>query len=183
MTPPTPTPSPAASPAFVALDRRITLWMAKNGPWLLRLSLGVVFLWFGALKFIPNLSPADELATRTIARLTFGAVQPGASRPALAVWEVAIGLGLLSGWFLRVTILLLLVQMLGTVTPLFLFPDETWKHFPIVPTLEGQYIIKNIVLISAAFVVGATVRGGAMIASGHIAEQARAADEVRASSA
>ena len=78
----------------------------------------------------------------------------------LAVWECLIGLGLLSGRFLRATLLLLFVQMLGTVTPLFLFPTETFTHFPWAPTLEGQYIIKNVVLVAAAIVIGATVRGG-----------------------
>jgi hypothetical protein len=50
--------------------------------------------------------------------------------------------------------------MVGTIMPLFLFPEETWTVFPFAPTLEGQYIIKNIVLVSAAIVLGATVRGG-----------------------
>ena len=62
------------------------------------------------------------------------------------------------------TILLLLLQMLGTVTPLFLFPSEAFVVVPIAPTLEGQYIIKNIVLVSAALVIGATVRGGRVVA-------------------
>jgi hypothetical protein len=57
-------------------------------------------------------------------------------------------------------LLLLFVQMLGTLTPLFLFPVETFATFPFVPTLEGQYIIKNVVIVSAAIVLGATVRGG-----------------------
>jgi hypothetical protein len=56
------------------------------------------------------------------------------------------------------------VQMLGTVTPLVLFPAETWIQAPIAPTLEGQYIIKNIVLVTAALVLGATVRGGELTA-------------------
>jgi hypothetical protein len=63
---------------------------------------------------------------------------------------------------MRATILLLFVQMMGTVTPLLLFPAETWTQFPIVPTLEGQYILKNIVLVTAAIVIGATVRGGGL---------------------
>ncbi|MBI1277429.1 MAG: DoxX family membrane protein [Anaerolineaceae bacterium] len=137
--------------------------MAKNGVTLLRISVGIVFLWFGVLKFIPGLSPADELATRTISVLTLGIVPPDISRPVLAAWECLIGLGLLSGRFLRATLLLLFVQMMGTVTPLVLFPNETWTHFPIVPTLEGQYILKNMVLITAAIVIGATVRGGKLI--------------------
>ena len=147
-------------PEFEETDRRVTAWMARWGPTLLRISLGVIFLWFGAIKFAPGLSPADELATRTISTLSFGLVPPGVSRPTLAAWETLIGVLLISGRWLRLGVGLLLLQMLGTVTPLALFPAETWKHFPLVPTLEGQYIIKNAVLITAALVVGATVRGG-----------------------
>lgn len=152
----------ALSP-FETVDRRITRWMAKNGITLLRISVGIVFFWFGVLKFVPGLSPADELATRTISTLTFGVVQPDLSRPVLAAWECLIGLGLISGRYLRATLLLLFVQMLGTVTPLVLFPGETWSRFPIAPTLEGQYILKNMVLVTAAIVIGATVRGGRLI--------------------
>ena len=148
---------------FTQLDQRITHWMAENGITLLRISVGIVFVWFGVLKFVPGLSPADELATRTIATLSFGLVQPDVSRPTLALWETLIGLGLISGRFMRATLLLLFLQMVGTVTPLFLFPAETWSRFPIAPTLEGQYIIKNIVLVSAGLVIGATVRGGGLV--------------------
>lgn len=147
---------------FDRLDRAITHWMADHGILLLRVSLGIVFLWFGVIKFVPGLSPADELATRTIAALTFGIMPPEVSRPLLALWESLIGLGLITGRFMRVTLLLLFLQMLGTITPLALFPSETWGRFPIAPTLEGQYIIKNLVLISAGLVIGATVRGGGL---------------------
>lgn len=145
---------------FDRIDRRITSWMAEHGVLLLRLALGVVFLWFGALKLIPGLSPAEDLAGRTIEALTFGIVPAAVALPVLALWEVAIGVGLLIGRWMRVTLLLLFVQMAGTVTPLFLFPSETFSQFPFVPTLEGQYIIKNVVLVAAAIVLGATVRGG-----------------------
>jgi uncharacterized membrane protein YkgB len=145
------------------LDRRITEWMASHGLTLLRITLGIVFLWFGALKFFPGLSPAEELAGRTIEALTGGAVTPAVSLPVLAVWESAIGVGLLVGRWMRAVLLLLFVQMVGTATPLALFPNETWAQFPIAPTLEGQYIIKNIVLVSAAIVLGATVRGGRLV--------------------
>ncbi|MDX2146529.1 MAG: hypothetical protein SFZ23_03315 [Planctomycetota bacterium] len=154
------------------LDPLITLWMARNGPRLLRVSLGIVFLWFGAIKFVPGLSPADELATRTISTLTLGIVPAEVSRPSLALWETLIGIGLISGMFLRATILLLALQMFGTVTPLVLFPGETWHRFPVALTLEGQYIVKNIVLVTAGIVVGATVRGGAMVSTGRVAAQA-----------
>lgn len=162
--------------SFERLDRRLTRWMAANGILLLRVSVGIVFFWFGILKFVPGLSPADELAIRTIATLTFGLVPPEISRPVLALWEVVIGLGLISGRCMRVTLLLLFVQMLGTVTPLVLFPAETWKQFPLVPTLEGQYILKNIVLVTAAIVIGATVRGGGLTDDAAVLMNRRSAD-------
>lgn len=149
---------------FDRVDARITAWMAKYGILLLRLSLGVVFLWFGALKFFPGLSQAEDLAARTIARITFGALSPSAAVFILAVWESLIGIGLLLGWQLRVTLFLLWVQMLGTVSPIFFFPSEVFTVIPYAPTLEGQYIVKNIVLVSAGLVIGATVRGGRVVA-------------------
>jgi uncharacterized membrane protein YkgB len=134
--------------------------MADHGLTLLRIALAVVFFWFGVLKFFPNASPAEALAGRTIETLTFGAIREDVALPILAVWEVLIGIGLFLGRWMRAVLLLLFVQMLGTITPLFLFPTETFTIFPIAPTLEGQYIIKNVVIASAAIVLGATVRGG-----------------------
>ena len=127
----------------------------------MRISIGAVFVWFGVLKFWPDLSPADQLATETIEQLSFGLIGGDLARVLLAILETVIGVGLLSGRFLRLTLLLLVGQMLGTVTPLFLFPELTWSD-PLVPTLEGQYILKNIVLVSAALTIGATVRGGGL---------------------
>ena len=147
-----------------ALDVRLTRAMARHGLLLLRVSLGVVFLWFGALKLFPGLSPAQGLATRTISVLTFGVVPPEVSLPVLAVWECVIGLGLLAGVRLREVLLLLFLQMAGTLTPVFLFPEDVFTRVPYAPTLEGQYIIKNVVLVAAGIVVGATVRGGRVVA-------------------
>jgi len=158
---------------FDTIDTRLTDWMADNGVTLLRISVGIIFLWFGALKFFPDLSPAEGLATRTISALTFGVITPDISLPVLATWEVLIGLGLLSGKFLRVTLFLLLLQMMGTITPIVIFPDEVFSVFPIAPTLEGQYIVKNLVLISAGIVIGATVRGGNMVADPDVVEQSK----------
>lgn len=146
--------------AYDRVDRSITRTLARLGVPAVRVALGIIFLWFGALKLFPGLSPAEDLAARTIERLTLGAITPSTSLPILAAWESLIGLGLLTGKLLRATLFLLAVQMLGTLTPLFLFPEETFSRFPYAPTLEGQYIIKNVVLIAAAMVVGATVRGG-----------------------
>lgn len=148
---------------FNRVDDKITSFLIRNGILFLRISLGIVFFWFGFLKFFPGLSPADEIATKTIEQLTFGLIQPELSIILLAAWETLIGLGLITGLFLRTTLFLLFVQMLGTLTPLILFPAETFTRFPYAPTLEGQYIIKNLVLISAGMVVGATVRGGHIV--------------------
>jgi uncharacterized membrane protein YphA (DoxX/SURF4 family) len=134
--------------------------MARHGVTLTRLALGVVFLWFGAIKLVPGWSPAADLAARTIEQLTFGVVHPEVGLALLAVWESLIGIGLLTGRFLRLTLLLLFLQMPGTMLPLVFFPMETFVAFPYSPTLEGQYIIKNLVLVGAAIVIGATVRGG-----------------------
>ena len=150
------------------LDVRITSTLARVAVPTLRIALGIVFLWFGLLKFFPNLSPAETLVGRTIEALTFGVVRPEVSLPVLAAWESIIGLGLILGRGLRGVLFLLALQMAGTFTPLLLFPQETFTVFPIAPTLEGQYIIKNIVLIGAAMVVGATVRGGGLSPAGEL---------------
>lgn len=149
---------------FTRIDRTLTAGMAQAGIPLARIALGIVFFWFGVLKFFPGMSPAQDLATRTISIMSFGLVGPALSMPMLAAWECAIGLGFLSGKYLRVAILLLLLQMPGTMLPMLFFPYETFATFPVAPTLEGQYIIKNVVLISAALIVGATVRGGSLSA-------------------
>jgi len=151
---------------FDRVDRRITSFMARYATDSLRFSLGVTFLWFGALKFFPGLSPAENLATATIERLTFGYIPPAVSIKGLALWETVIGIGLISGLYLRATLLLLFMQMLGTLTPLILFPNETFIRIPYAPPLEGQYIIKNLVLISGGLAVGATVRGGRIVTEG-----------------
>jgi uncharacterized membrane protein YkgB len=143
-------------------DEWIIAFMAQHGVAVLRTSVGVVFFWFGVLKFIPGLSPAEDLAARTISALTFGLVTPVVSLPVLAAWECAIGIGLITGRFMRFALRLMFMQMCGTVTPLFLFPHETWVQFPYAATMEGQYIIKNLVLVSAGLVIYAAARSGAL---------------------
>lgn len=143
---------------FNRLDIRITQWMSRNSLGMLRVSVGIVFFWFGILKFFPGLSPAQDLAIRTIDVISFGLVSGNISIYILAAWEVLIGLGLLTGVFMRITLLLLFLQMIGTLSPIFLFPGEVFTQIPYAPTLEGQYIIKNLVIISAGMVLGATVR-------------------------
>ncbi|HEU4324789.1 MAG TPA: DoxX family protein [Roseiflexaceae bacterium] len=140
---------------FERLDTRLTDWMAAHGLLLLRISIGVVFLWFGALKLVPGLSPAEGLI-----RATVTVVPMAIFLPLLACWEMLIGLGFISGRWTRLTILLLFCQMPGTFAPVLLRPDLVFTVLPFGLTMEGQYIVKNLVLISAALVIGATARGG-----------------------
>jgi len=151
------------SPTLDRIDRRITAFFADHGLLFLRLALALIYLWFGVLKFFPGLSPAEGLAGQTIEVLSMHLISATTAIFILAIWETLIGIGLLTGRFMRATLLLLFIQMLGTITPLFLFPADTWVLFPIAPTLEGQYIIKNAVLIAGAVVLGATVRGGRIV--------------------
>lgn len=143
---------------FLNIDKRLTEWMAEYGLLILRISLGVVFFWFGILKFFPDLSPAEDLVRNTVYF-----VDPDIFLPALAAWELLIGIGLITGKFLRFTILLLFLQMPGTALPLLILPEKVWTVFPYGLTLEGQYIVKNLVLIGAGLVLGATVRGGKIL--------------------
>jgi hypothetical protein len=116
--------------------------------------------WFGVLKYFEGLSPAEGMAIRIIDILTFHLFPEKIIIAGLATWEVFIGIGLLLNVFMLKTLLLLFLQMLGTFAPLVLFPSERFHVYPVALTLERQYIFKNIVLISAGIVLGATVRGG-----------------------
>jgi uncharacterized membrane protein YphA (DoxX/SURF4 family) len=119
------------------------------------------------------------LAAKTIQTLSFGLVGPVLSLPILAAWETLIGIGLITGLFMRATLALLFLQMIGTVMPIFMFPAEVFTHIPYAPTLEGQYIIKNVVLVTAALVIGATVRGGKLIADPDVARAAKKREAVK----
>lgn len=143
---------------FDALDRRVIKFMTTYGVVLLRWSIGLIFIWFGALKLFPGLSPADQIATDTTEALTLGLLPPDLARLGLAILEITIGIGLIIRKYLRLTLALLFAQMAGTLTPLLIFPERIWSEFPFVLTLEGQYIMKNGVLISAGLVIGATVK-------------------------
>jgi uncharacterized membrane protein YkgB len=134
------------------VDRSIAGFMNKYGKLLLRLSLAIIFIWFGALKIF-DMSPAERIVKATVYWLDedkFFII--------LGYWEVLIGISLLFKSLLRFALLLLFLQMPGTLLPLFILPEACFTDFPFGLTTEGQYIIKNLVLISAALVIGGTVR-------------------------
>ncbi len=143
------------------LDRLPNWWMAHYAPSVLRIGLGVIFLWFGALKFWPGLSPADALVRATFDQLlgVIGlASMSGVALYLLALFEVNIGLGLLFDAYRRALVWLLIGHMFGTLLPLVLLPGEIWTAFPHALTLEGQYIVKNLVLVGGAMAIGGARR-------------------------
>ena len=150
---------------FNEFDVNASEWMARNGILFLRIAIGIIFIWFGAMKFFKDMSPAEVLAVKTIDKLVMQLINHEVIRYGLAVFEVLLGLGLMFRLFLRTTLLLLFVHMLGTFSPLFLFPEEIFSKFPFYLTLEGQYIVKNIVIIAGGIVIGATIRGGGLKSS------------------
>jgi hypothetical protein len=111
-------------------------------------SIGVVYLWFGALKFIPNLSPAEHLAQDTIHELTFGLLDARISILLLAILETGIGLFLLLNRFRKIILPLAIGHIVLTFTPLFLFPELVFGDVPFSLTILGQYIAKNIIILS-----------------------------------
>lgn len=139
-------------------DSALTWLMARYGVTLLRISMGIIFFWFGALKLVPGLSPAEGLIRASMWFLPLELFIPF-----LGIWEILIGLGFITGRYMRLTILLLFLQMPGTLSPAFLAPDQVFKVFPFGLTLEGQYMVKNLILISAGIVLGSTVRGGGLV--------------------
>lgn len=150
---------------FYKIDIHITDWMARNGILLLRLAIGIIFVWFGAHKFFKDMGPGELLAVKTVCKLCFNLFADNTVRYGLAIFEILIGFGLIFRLFIRITLLLLFVHMLGTFTPMFLFPEEVFVRFPYILTLEGQYIVKNIVILAEGIVIGATVRGGGLKSS------------------
>lgn len=140
---------------FDRLDRTLVRFMSAYGIHLLRWAIAIIYLWFGGLKLI-NASPAAELVVQTVFWLP-----PRMALLFIGGWEVLIGIGLLftHALVLRATLFLLWLQILGTFQVFFLLPQAAFQGSnPLLPTLEGQYAIKNLVLITAGLVIGSTVR-------------------------
>jgi uncharacterized membrane protein YkgB len=135
------------------IDRVVIPFLRRVAVPMLRVSLGVVFVWFGLLKIF-EVSPVSELVARTVYW-----VDPDVIVPVLGVFEVTVGVLLLLGRALRLTLFLFLLQMLGTFLTFIVLPDVTFRNGnPFLLTVEGEFVVKNLVLISAALVVGTTVR-------------------------
>lgn len=151
---------PAAPKAPRPADR-IVGWLAPHGIDILRVCLGLIIAGFGVLKFFPGISPAEPLVTHAVDMLTFGVITGQTAMVATAIVECVIGLMLISGRFLRTGLILLAGCALGWMSPLVLFPADLFTGGG--PTLEAQYILKDIVLGAAALVVAAKALGARMV--------------------
>lgn len=137
---------------FDHLDCTIVDWLNTYGYRILQVSLGIVFIWFGLLKPF-HASPASALVAQTVYW-----VDPSWFIPFLGWWEVIIGLCLLYRPLIRIGLLLMAVQMAGTFLPLILLPEVVYGNSFFELTMAGQYVIKNLVLIGAAMVIGSRLR-------------------------
>jgi uncharacterized membrane protein YkgB len=150
------TPAKAVRSAWSVIDRVdlvIIPFLRRVSVPVLRVSLGIVFVWFGMLKIF-EVSPVAEFVARTVYW-----VDPAFFVPALGVFEVTLGILLLLGRMMRLTLLLLVAQMAGTFLTFLILPNVTFQHGnPLLLTVEGEFVVKNLVVISAALVVGSTVR-------------------------
>ncbi|WP_420400974.1 hypothetical protein [Flagellimonas sp.] len=137
------------------IDQAISKRMRKWGIPAVRISFAIIFFWFGILKPF-GLSAATGLLKATVAWLPFGS--PEMWLVVIGWWEVVIGITFLFRKTTKIAIALLLLQMVGTFMPLVFLPEITFQDGNyLLPTLEGQYIIKNVMIISAALIVGGTL--------------------------
>lgn len=116
---------------------------------LFRLSIGLVYFHFGFLKFFPDLSPAEMLASQTIMRISGGMFDAHDALWVLALLECTIGVIFIFGVWTPLALGIFLFHMAGTFLPLVILPELTFKIFPFAPTIEGQYILKNLVFVTA----------------------------------
>lgn len=141
-----------ASKKVASIDVRVIAFFRQTYVPVARVALFVVFFWFGFIK-LTGMSPAGPLAEALTAK-TVGMQYFDALFTFLAFIECVIGVLFLVPKAVRVVIPLLFVHMAVVCAPLVLVPDMTWQSFG-VPTLEGQYIVKNIAIVALAFGVAA----------------------------
>jgi uncharacterized membrane protein YkgB len=138
---------------FNRIDMSVSSFLRRWSIPALRISLGIVFVWFGALKVF-DVTPVADLVGRTVYWF-----DPDWVVPVLGVFEIIVGIGLIFRIALRAMLALFALQMLGTFLVLLLLPEVSFQDGnPLLLTVEGEFVVKNLVLLSAGMVVGATVR-------------------------
>jgi uncharacterized membrane protein YphA (DoxX/SURF4 family) len=162
--------------ALQSLDAAVHRFLRSHSITLLRVAVGLVILAFGVLKFFPGVSPAEGLTVKTTDALSFGLVPGHIAIVVVATLETIIGLLLITGRFLRVAVYLLAGQLVGVLAPLVLFTERLFSGPHHAPTLEGQYVLKDLIVVAAGLVVASTLPG---LVPG--TEPARSDQRVRAS--
>ena len=144
------------------IDTAAHHFLVRRSLLLLRWAVGLIFVFFGALKLVPGLSPAEGLVMEAIQAMTFGLVPGRAGVAFTGALEVALGVLLMTGRLRRLTIYVLGLELVGILAPLVLLPTRLFEG--VVPTLEGQYVMKDIILFAGGMVLAATIRGGRLVA-------------------
>jgi uncharacterized membrane protein YkgB len=137
--------------------QRFEAWLTRYSISILRISLGLVILGFGILKYFPGVSPAENLVRATIHVMTFGHVPGMAAMLITATLECLIGLSLITRRGLRATIYLLFLWVMGILSPIVLLPHRLFNGPNHAPTLEGQYVLKDLILFAASLVIATTL--------------------------
>jgi uncharacterized membrane protein YphA (DoxX/SURF4 family) len=149
---------------FVRLENVIHRELIRHSTDVLRVAVGAVFLGFGVLKLFPGVSPAESLVIATTDKLTLGLVPGHAALVVIATLECFIGVCMLAGRWMRLAIWLLALQFVGILSPLVLLPARLFGGPHHAPTLEGQYVLKDVILVAAGMVIAAaTFRGGRLV--------------------
>ncbi len=152
------------SDTFETVEEKLHGVLVRHSITALRLTVGAVFLGFGLLKFFPGVSPAEGLSIKTTELLTFGVVPWRVAIVAIATLECFIGVCLLVNRWMRVAVWLLAVEFIGILAPLVLLPGRLFSGPHGAPTLEGQYVLKDIILVAAGMAIAAgTFRGGHLV--------------------
>ncbi|MFY0685636.1 MAG: hypothetical protein JXQ90_00650 [Cyclobacteriaceae bacterium] len=135
----------------INIDRKLTLVGQQFGVRLIELSLSLIYIWFGALKLFPGISPAESLAGSTLSVIFLNSISAPYLVVILGIAELVIGLALLASIRRKIVVYSLLTHMIGTLTPMIFFPDLVYGDAPLSFTIVGQYIMKNFVIISVIF--------------------------------
>jgi len=160
--------APSAPSRVTRIDTAAHRFLVRRSLLLLRWAVGVIFVFFGALKLVPGASPAEGLVMEAIEAMTFGLVPGRAGVAFTGAIEVALGVLLVTGRLRRLTIYVLGLELIGILAPLVVLPSRLFDG--VMPTLEGQYVLKDIILFAAGMVLAATIRGGRLVAGPGTAE-------------
>lgn len=135
---------------YLEIEKKISDYFKPRAVNLLRYSMGVIFLWYGLLKVFDK-SPVHELVWHALG------TDNNLYVVLIGIWEVLMGVLFFFKKSLRWGLILMFLHFPGTFLPLFMKPEACFTSIPFGLTLEGQYIFKNLILISAALVLVASL--------------------------